>query len=44
MDFLKKTIDVFLHLDRYLNTWAGDLGEAPHACSSPSSSARPAWW
>ncbi|HZN64620.1 MAG TPA: DedA family protein [Tepidisphaeraceae bacterium] len=26
MDFLKKTIDVFLHLDRYLNTWAGDLG------------------
>ena len=28
MDFLKKTIDVFLHLDRYLNTWAGDLGSS----------------
>ncbi|MEY2784456.1 MAG: hypothetical protein RL277_660, partial [Planctomycetota bacterium] len=26
MDLLKQFIDVFLHLDQHLNTWAADLG------------------
>ena len=26
MEWIKKLIDIALHLDRYLNTWAGDLG------------------
>jgi membrane-associated protein len=26
MDWIKKTVDIFLHLDSHLNAWAGDLG------------------
>jgi membrane-associated protein len=26
VETIRKAIDVFLHLDRYLNAWAGDLG------------------